>query len=113
VRIEEPAPTEKRLRRLGIPPEWVPLDAIFRRSRACDLCRHTGVSGRKAIFETLVVDQEVQAAIQGRAPTREFRRIMASRGEPTLFQVAIAEATKGVITIEEACKFREIGVEAE
>jgi type IV pilus assembly protein PilB len=110
--IEEPAPTEESLRRLGIPPDWVPLDALLRRGRACDLCRHTGVSGRKAIFEALTVDQEVQTAIQDRAPTREFRRIMASRGEPTLFQAAVAEATKGIITIEEACKFREIGAEA-
>jgi type II secretory ATPase GspE/PulE/Tfp pilus assembly ATPase PilB-like protein len=74
---------------------------------------HTGVSGRKAIFEALIIDQEVQAAIQDRAPTREFRRIMASRCEPTLFQAAIAEAAKGIITIEEACKFRELGVEAD
>jgi type IV pilus assembly protein PilB len=110
--VEEPAPTEERLRRLGIPPDWVPLDAVLRRGRACDLCRHTGVSSRKAIFEALIVDQEVQTAIQDRAPTREFRHIMASRGEPTLFQAAVVEATKGIITIEEACKFREIGVEA-
>jgi type II secretory ATPase GspE/PulE/Tfp pilus assembly ATPase PilB-like protein len=111
--IEEPVPTEERLCRLGIPPDWLPLDSIIRRGRACDLCRHTGIRGRKAIFEALIVDQEVQAAIQDRAPTREFRRIMASRGEPTLFQAAVAEAAKGIITIEEACKFRELGVEAE
>ena len=111
--IEEPVPTEERLGRLGIPPGWIPVDAFFRRGRACDLCRHTGFSGRKAIFEALIIDQEVQAAIQERAPTREFRRIMASRCEPTLFQAAIAEAGKGIITIEEACKFRELGLEAE
>jgi hypothetical protein len=32
---------------------------------------------------------------------------MAARGERTLFEKAVREAAAGVISLEEACKFRE------
>jgi type II secretory ATPase GspE/PulE/Tfp pilus assembly ATPase PilB-like protein len=107
--IEEPAPSEERLIRLGIPPYWLSGVSALRRGRKCDFCRHTGVSGRKAIFEALIVDEELKVAIQEQAPAVHLRRILEAKGEATLFQRAVQEAAAGVISLEEACKFREIG----
>jgi type II secretory ATPase GspE/PulE/Tfp pilus assembly ATPase PilB-like protein len=74
-----------------------------------DFCRQTGVGGRKAIFEALIVDDEVKIAIQEQAPAVQLRRILETKGETTLFENAVQEAAAGVISLEEACKFREVG----
>jgi type II secretory ATPase GspE/PulE/Tfp pilus assembly ATPase PilB-like protein len=107
--IEEPLPSEERLVRLGIKPDWLAGVNTVRRGRKCDFCRRTGVSGRKAIFEALIVDDEVKIAIQERAPALHLQRMLERRGEASLFEKAVREAAAGVISIEEACKFREVG----
>jgi type II secretory ATPase GspE/PulE/Tfp pilus assembly ATPase PilB-like protein len=105
--IEEPVPAKARLHGLGIDPEWLKGISALRRGRRCDFCRNTGVSGRKPIFEMLVVDDEVKVAIQERAPATHLKRLMAEKGENTLFEKAVREAGAGVISLEEACKFRD------
>jgi type II secretory ATPase GspE/PulE/Tfp pilus assembly ATPase PilB-like protein len=107
--IEEPLPSEERLVRLGIKPEWLAGVNAVRRGRKCDFCRKTGVSGRKAIFEALIVDDEVKIGIQERAPALHLQRILERRGEVSLFEKAVREAAAGTISLEEACKFREVG----
>jgi type IV pilus assembly protein PilB len=102
-------PAEERLVRLGIKPEWLVGVNTVRRGRKCDFCRKTGVSGRKAIFEVLIVDDEVKIAIQERAPALNLQRILERRGEASLFEKAVREAAAGIISLEEACKFREVG----
>jgi type II secretory ATPase GspE/PulE/Tfp pilus assembly ATPase PilB-like protein len=105
--VEEPVPGKARLHALGIDPEWLEGITALRRGRRCEFCRHTGVSGRKPIFEMLVVDDEVKVAIQERAPATHLKRLMAEKGEHTLFEKAVREAGAGVISLEEACKFRD------
>jgi type II secretory ATPase GspE/PulE/Tfp pilus assembly ATPase PilB-like protein len=107
--IEEAIPSEERLVRLGIQPDWLNGASALRRGRKCDFCRQTGVSGRKAIFEALIVDDEMKVAVQEQAPAVQLRRMLAAKGEATLFERAVREAASGVISLEEACKFREIG----
>jgi type IV pilus assembly protein PilB len=107
--IEEQIPSDERLIRLGIHPNWLSGASALRRGRKCDFCRQTGVSGRKAIFEALIVDDEMKVAIQEQAPAVQLRRILETKGEASLFERAVREAAAGVISLEEACKFREIG----
>jgi type II secretory ATPase GspE/PulE/Tfp pilus assembly ATPase PilB-like protein len=106
--VDESLPTEERLVRLGIKPEWLAGVNSVKRGRKCDFCRKTGVSGRKAIFEALIVDDEVKIAIQERVPALHPQRILERRGEASLFEKAVREAAQGVISLEEACKFRDI-----
>jgi type II secretory ATPase GspE/PulE/Tfp pilus assembly ATPase PilB-like protein len=105
--IEEPVPPEARLHALGIDPEWLKGISGLRRGRRCDFCRNSGVSGRKPIFEMLVVDDEIKVAIQERVPAAHLKRLMASKGESTIFEKAVRAAGAGVISLEEACKFRD------
>jgi type II secretory ATPase GspE/PulE/Tfp pilus assembly ATPase PilB-like protein len=105
--VEEPVPPKARLHALGIDPEWLKGVSALRRGRRCEFCRNTGVSGRKPIFEMLVVDDEVKVAIQERAPATHLKRLMAGKGENTLFEKAVREAGAGAISLEEACKFRD------
>jgi type II secretory ATPase GspE/PulE/Tfp pilus assembly ATPase PilB-like protein len=107
--IEEPVPSEERLTRLGVHPNWLNGVSAVRRGRKCDFCRQTGVSGRKAIFDALIVDDEVRVAIQEQVPAVQLRRMLEGKGETTLFEKAVQEVAAGVISLEEACKFREVG----
>jgi type II secretory ATPase GspE/PulE/Tfp pilus assembly ATPase PilB-like protein len=76
--------------------------------RVSNTSRNTGVSGRKPIFEMLVVDDELKVAVQERAPATHLKRLMAEkRRENTLFEKAVREAGAGVISLEEACKFKD------
>ena len=104
---EEPIPSEERLYHLDVNPAWLEGARTLRRGGKCDFCRHSGVSGRKAIFEALMIDDELKVAIQERAPAVHLRKLMEAKGESGLFEKAIREAAKGVITLEEACKFRQ------
>lgn len=108
---ETPVPSEERMCRLGIDPAWLAGAVTLRRGRGCDFCRRSGVSGRRAVFEALVVDEEVRTAIQDRAPATHFRRLMEAKGEMTLFERAVREAASGAIALEEACKFRDFAAE--
>ncbi|MBV9491618.1 MAG: type II/IV secretion system protein [Verrucomicrobia bacterium] len=108
---EVPLPSEARLQRLGIHPAWLAGAVTLRRGRGCDFCRRSGVGGRRAIFEALVVDEEVRAAIQDQAPASQFRRLMEAKGELTLFERAVRAAAAGIITLEEACKFRDFSAD--
>jgi type II secretory ATPase GspE/PulE/Tfp pilus assembly ATPase PilB-like protein len=65
-------------------------------------------ASNKAIFEALIVDDEVKIAIQERAPALHLQRILERRGEASLFEKAVREVAAGVISLEEACKFREV-----
>jgi type IV pilus assembly protein PilB len=105
--IEEPIPSEERLSELGVLPDWLAGVGVLRRGRKCDFCRNTGVSGRKAIFEVLLVDDDVKMAIQERVPAVQLKNLMAAKGERSIFEKAVREAAAGVISLEEACKFRE------
>jgi hypothetical protein len=55
------------------------------------------------------VDEEIKIAIQEQAPAIQLRRILEAKQETTLFQKAVQEAAASVISLEEACKFREVG----
>jgi type IV pilus assembly protein PilB len=109
--IDEPVPSAERLSALAVPPAWLAGVGTLRRGRKCDFCRNTGVSGRKAIFEVLLVDDDVKTAIQERAPAVQLKNLMSAKGERSIFEKAVREAAAGVISLEEACKFKEeIGV---
>ncbi len=56
-----------------------------------------------------VIYEEVKIAIQEQAPAVQLRRILETKREATLFEKAVQEAAAGVISLEEACKFREVG----
>jgi type II secretory ATPase GspE/PulE/Tfp pilus assembly ATPase PilB-like protein len=105
--VEEPVPARARLSALGIDPKWLEGVSTLRRRRRCEFCRNTGVSGRKPIFEMLVVDDEIKAAIQERTPAAHLKKLMSHKGESTIFEKAVREAGAGVISLDEACKFRD------
>src|SRR5262245_52822728 len=76
----------------------------MRKGAGCSICRHTGVDGRVAIHETMVVTDEIRALIETAEPTMErlVRRIAIADGMRPLRRMALGLALRGVVSFEEA-----------
>lgn len=75
----------------------------FKRGRGCPSCNGTGFKGRTGIFEVLVIDERIQAAIMAGKSSAEITRIAQEySGLKTLKESAINKILQGVTTLEEA-----------
>ena len=86
---EVPIPSAEYLSATGIKPEWLEEATTLLRGTGCPKCQGKGYIGRSPIFEALMVDQEIEAAIALRKSPREIRALMSARGEKTLFEQAV------------------------
>ena len=76
----------------------------FQKGLGCRACRGTGYRGRIGIFELVVIDDDVRAAITRRASRVELRKLAAAQGLPTLRQDGWAKCEAGITTIEEVLR---------
>ncbi|MFZ5539021.1 MAG: GspE/PulE family protein [Pseudomonadota bacterium] len=75
--------------------------AGFRRGLGCAHCRGTGYKGRRAIAETLVLNDELRDLLAERAPLSRIKAAAQSAGYRSLREAAVAAALAGATTIEE------------
>jgi type IV pilus assembly protein PilB len=97
---EELHPTEEMLLELGLKPEDVK-DRTFFHGTGCDYCRGTGYSGRVAIFEIMLLDDEIRTRIMNRASTGLLREAARKRGMRTLRESGLLAIYDGLTTVEE------------
>ncbi len=71
------------------------------RGTGCTTCAHTGYTGRTGIFEVLVVDDAIRAAIVRRAPRDEILSLARATGTTTMLNDGIEKVKSGVTTVEE------------
>ncbi len=71
------------------------------RPKGCIHCNNTGYRGRKAIYELLVVTEEIQKMILNRASAREIEMQAIAEGMVTLRQDAYKKVKQGITSIEE------------
>lgn len=88
------------LRRLGWTEEMSEGRAI-RAAVGCDACRGTGYHGRFAIYEVLLVTDEIRDRILGGAATAEIQRLAVADGMDTLRVAALHRVAGGDLTIDE------------
>ncbi len=74
------------------------------RGRGCSECSGTGYRGRIAIFELLVVNDEIREMIMEKATAAELRERAIALGMRTLRQDGILKATKGITTLDEVLR---------
>ena len=92
--------TPELLRRSGLASR--PLaGATFQRGLGCASCRGTGYKGRRAIAETLAMNDKLRDQLVQRAPLSQIRQSARSDGFVSLREAAIALAWQGVTTLEE------------
>jgi type II secretion system protein E len=71
------------------------------KGRGCERCMHTGYRGRLAIFELLMVDDEIRNLITAKASVREIRDMAISRGMRALRQDGLGKVSQGITTLDE------------
>ena len=75
----------------------------------CDKCTRTGYRGRRALFEVLDVDEDIEGAIVRRENATQIRNLSLAKGMRTLRQDGWAKAFKGVTSVKEIMRVTEEG----
>ena len=84
---------------LAYPPER---DTVFEPAEGgCDACSRTGYKGRRALFEVLEVDEDVESAIIKRENATQIQHIALSKGMKTLREDGWAKVFRGVTSVAE------------
>lgn len=78
--------------------------AIIYRGSGCELCKNTGYFGRTAIYEFLVVDDEIREHIVKKTPANRLRQIAMSKGMLGLRQDGLNKIQRGITTIDEVLR---------
>jgi len=74
------------------------------RGKGCPTCWGTGHQGRVAVYETLLVDNAISAALRPGVSEDEIRQLSAATGMTTLSDDALRKAAMGLIDIEDALR---------
>ena len=73
----------------------------------CDACTRTGYKGRRALFEVLEVDEEIEGAIVRRENASQIRDISLAKGMKTLREDGWAKVFRGVTSVKEIMRVTE------
>ena len=73
----------------------------FMIGKGCGQCRGTGYSGRKAIAEILLLNDELRELITSRASVRKIKEAAKQNGTRLLREAALDLVEQGVTTLEE------------
>lgn len=95
--IEVPAQT---LLNLGVPQAEVK-DYVLFRGRGCANCNNTGIKGRAAIYELMLMNEKIKEAVLKGASTGQLRYLAREQGMRTLRRSGLLKLKQGVTTIEE------------
>jgi general secretion pathway protein E len=94
------APPPAQLAASGLEPDDVK-GWEFRAGAGCNHCRGTGYRGRKAIAETLLLNDEMRELISSRQPLRTIKEAARNLGTHTLREVALKLLSRGETTLDE------------
>ncbi|MGB6978952.1 MAG: ATPase, T2SS/T4P/T4SS family [Candidatus Acidiferrales bacterium] len=70
----------------------------------CDICDFTGYKGRVGIYELLVLDDEIRAAVRTTGRTDEIRALARSHGMRLMQEYALDRVRQGVTTLDEVLR---------
>jgi len=74
------------------------------RGMGCSFCANTGYKGRVAVYEVMVMNDELRAAALARKSGDEIKAIARQCGLVTLREAALLKVKQGVTTIEEVLR---------
>jgi len=91
-------PDDEQLRQLGVPRERV---SVLYEPQGCDHCL-AGFRGCTGVFELVVVDERLLAALGTRLPADAIRKLAVAAGSRTLWHAALVRALAGETSVAEA-----------
>ena len=96
-------PLDRKYYTLAYPPER---DTVFE-PVGCDACTRTGYKGRRALFEVLEVDEEIEGAIVRRENASQIRDLSLAKGMKTLREDGWTKVFRGVTSVKEILRVTE------
>lgn len=81
-------------------------DEVFYRGTGCEHCNNTGYHGRLAVYELLVITDEIKRAIGEHAAAVDIMKVAIEGGMTPLTQSALATARRRVTSLAEAYRVR-------
>lgn len=75
--------------------------AEFYHGRGCEACKFLGYRGRCAIYEIMMMDENIRELTVERVPASQFKTMAVKNGMKTLRQNALEKVLGGVTTIDE------------
>ena len=100
--------SEDVLRDFGEQADFEP-GAVIYEHKGCEACHHTGYSGREAIYEFLILNDDIQKLILGRATAGEIKAKAVASGMRTLRRSGWEKILKGVTTLQEVVRVTQDG----
>jgi general secretion pathway protein E len=96
-------PDKESLTNLGLD-KAVLKNNTFYRKKGCNLCMQTGFRGRTAIFEIMIVDDEIKRLILKTSDANQINELAIKRGMITLQKDGIYKVMNGITTAEEVLR---------
>jgi general secretion pathway protein E len=96
-------PDEETLDNLGLD-RSVLQNNTFYRKKGCNLCMQTGFRGRSAIFEILIVDEEIKRLVLKTSDANQINELARKQGMITLQKDGIDKVLAGITTTEEVLR---------
>jgi general secretion pathway protein E len=86
---------------------------MFYKAKGCDRCTNTGFSGRRGIYELLLVDDAVGPLILRNADAQTIKRAAIEQGMDTLRDDGARKVLRGLTSVEEVLAATQEDVDAE
>jgi general secretion pathway protein E len=100
---EKYTPDDESLDNLGLD-KSVLQNNTFYRKKGCNLCMQTGFRGRSAIFEIMIVDDEIKKMVLKTSDANQINELAVRQGMITLQKDGIDKVLSGITTTEEVLR---------
>ena len=94
-------PDDGTLREMGVDPDLVDSNLMIPKAVGCPECNNRGYSGRIALFEVMVMNDELRDMAYREVPTTEIRKVARKHGMRTLREDGWEKVKRGITTVEE------------
>lgn len=81
---------------------------ILKRAKGCGDCRYTGYKGRAAIYELMVITDEIRALILTREDAGNIRKMAVSQGMLSLRDSALDKLVEGITSLDEVLRLTQL-----
>jgi type IV pilus assembly protein PilB len=88
---------------MGAPPEEAPKYRVMK-GKGCSTCNNTGYKGRIAVYEIMVMSDELREFILNGASTLELKREAIRQGMKTLRMSSMSKLAEGMTSIDEVLR---------
>lgn len=107
---KEIKPSKEVLRELGVSEIKDVAKIKFYEGAGCDDCKHTGYMGRTAIYEILIIDNDIRDLIMARKSADAIKKLAMEHGMRTLRQDGWEKIKLGITTPAEVMRVTEAQV---